>query len=77
MTTTDEAMVSVLIERHSLELQVGYSQNGWQVRVRGYDPTGAIHEMPYTMSGVESLTHAMLMAAQVFCTSYGLPCSMS
>lgn len=60
-----------LILLHQLELEVGYDFRGWQIRVRGYDPTGALHEDGFVEQG--SMTGAMRAAIVTFCVRYGIP----
>jgi hypothetical protein len=72
---SDEQQVTDLMQRHGLEIQVGLTSFVWQVRVRGYDPTGALHEdsFPASLTVGTSLTKAMALAIQLFCIRYGIP----
>jgi hypothetical protein len=62
--------VAELIRIHELELEIGYDFRGWQIRVRGYDPTGALHEDGFIEQG--SLLEAMKSAIATFCVRYGI-----
>jgi len=73
----DEQQATDLILRHKLEIQVGSSGTGWQLRVRGYDPVGTIHEDSFgptiTALGPTTLSKAIAISLQMFCLRYGLP----
>ena len=74
---TDDELVeavsrlSMLILSHQLELEVGFDFRGWQIRVRGYDPVGALHEDGFVEH--DSMIQSMLTAVETFCVRYGIP----
>ncbi len=61
-----------LIRIFGIEIQVGGDEMQWQIRVRGKDPTGALHEEPYVKFGDMTLIDAQWCSVKEFMRAFGI-----